>query len=229
MRDMSTPWENRSGSEDDEFPDLTTLAHRARQEKATTAPAADKALTVRRRNLLPSADSALLKPWPQTASHLRDGGLPPSATRMAEPTSRRERQSRTVKQFRTPQHVVHGGDRQEDENNAADRTAAEYKAPAKRYIKFRDSISTDSDDSNDWAGGSSLRVPATVLPSSKASPLSDCQGPAPARCSSHSRVVRYKAGDKAGKLQSGEVASLRTSGSVISDADLVGVMNGLSM
>jgi hypothetical protein len=218
---MSRLREDPSGSENDEFPDLDTLVHRARKGKKSAAQPSTKAIkasSARRRKLGPVADNALLKPWTQ---------LPPSTVDATKPRSRPRVQLRTKKQEPTIQVTAIDDGEQGHRDSYSVEVAFDNWASADDSSEFHDPVSLDLYGSDDSNHGTKSKYAETCASPSK---HSRTQGPG-------RTIVQRKASPKkldqrgtANKSRQGEDTALsRLTGATIQDADLVGAINRLYM
>jgi hypothetical protein len=226
---MPPSWVNPSESELDEFPDLDTLVHRARQGKKTTAQPVTKVSSVRRRKLVALADNVLLKPWTEEPASQPRLDLQPSTADIIEPTSRPRVQLRTSKQVSTAKAAATDNGRHKEGRNASDEKVFPEEASSDDSSKLHDRISLDLDDSDDLEDGPRLQHRGKADTSCKQSGLPRRGGTLPRRTTSPRKVEQPGAADKAGKRQRKEMALTCISGTDIPEKDLVGAINRLRM
>ena len=226
---MSTSWDDPSGSENDEFPDLDTLVHRVRRGKpASTAhppTSAKPPSSVRRRKLVPLSDNTLLKPWAQASDSALQHDRPPftsDTTTKTKPATRPKIQTRTKK----PEPIVQvkSLDAEDDhwESKVSVEVGSNDEASGDDFSEFHDTISI-SDDSGDDEPRS--RYPIKSLSPAKLT------GPKPKSQlkASPKKIDVPATGGKDGKRQSNDKTSSRSRGAVAPDDDLASAIDRLRM
>ncbi|KAB5526412.1 SprT-like family-domain-containing protein [Coniochaeta sp. 2T2.1] len=227
---MSTSRDDLSGSENDEFPDLDTLVHRARRGKKTAStpqPSTNKPPpSVRRHKLVPLSDNTLLKPWAQASDSAIQHDIPPY-TSTSDSTTRTKTPARPRVQTRTKKQepIVNVRTVDIDEERGGDKASVEVasddEASADDSSEFHDTISI-SDDSDDEPRS---RYPIKSLSPSK----NTVPRTIPPRRASPTKVELPVTGNKSGKPQQGKgkTSSRMGGAAVLPDDDLAGAIDRL--
>ncbi|KAB5542414.1 SprT-like family-domain-containing protein [Coniochaeta sp. 2T2.1] len=224
---MSTVRDDPSGSENDEFPDLDTLVHRARRGKKTASaaqPSTNKPPpSVRRRKLVPLSDNTLLKPWAQASDSALQHDIPPftsDSTSRTRPAARPRVQTRTKKQ----EPIVNVGTVDIDEERDGGKTSVEVtsndEASADDSSEFHDTISISDDSDNEPRAKYPIK---SLSPSKNTVPRS-----IPRRRASPTKVELPVTGNKSRKPQGkDDKTSSRMRGGVLPDDGLAGAIDRL--
>lgn len=201
---MSRLREDSSGSENDDFPDLDTLVHRARKGKEPTAHPSNKAAktsSVRRRKLAPLADSVLLKPWTQEPASQVNHAVRPSTKDITNSKSRPSVQLGTSKQ-----------------ELAVDES-----------FEFQNTPSLDLYGSKDPNDGPKLKHRAgPASPRKQKEPLEHGR-PITRRKASSKKLEQPVTADKSATWQAEDISLSRLTRTMVPEAELLGAMNCLRM
>lgn len=201
---MSRLREDSSGSENDDFPDLDTLVHRARKGKEPTAQPSNKAaktFSVRRRKLAPLADSVLLKPWSQEPASQVNHAVRPSTIDITNSLSRLSVQLGTSKQ----------------------------ELALEESSEVQNISSLDLYGSEDPNDGSKLKHRAgPASPRKQREPLGHGR-PITRRKASSKTLEKPVTAEKPGTWQGGDISLSRPTRTMVPEAELLGAMNCLRM